>query len=285
MDLPTFGGRGVQGGNSLEGDHPWRRPAERLPASSGPGRRSSSPSRATAAPRRPGNSASAKTESATRKRGSPPTAAFPGRGQCGVLEAEVHRLRAENERLLQVRDILKKRRRPSPGSQSEARFDSSPAVLFSGAVAASSASGFALGVLRLGPATTQCRSPTTGGFESEDSRDSRRGREAVRFAADARRVAGARPSRGRGVGGGRRAAVPGRGVGGPLGSGQASTPASTTSASWPSAASTARRAAPATAATTQGRCVRIHLSVLRSNPSTLLAGYVASAEFEGTQYP
>lgn len=34
--------------------------------------------------------------------------AFPGQGNRGVLEAEVHRLRAENKRLLQERDILKK---------------------------------------------------------------------------------------------------------------------------------------------------------------------------------
>ena len=34
--------------------------------------------------------------------------AFPGQGHRGVLEAEVHRLRAENKRLLQERDILKK---------------------------------------------------------------------------------------------------------------------------------------------------------------------------------
>ena len=34
--------------------------------------------------------------------------AFSGQGNRGVLEAEVHRLRAENKRLLQERDILKK---------------------------------------------------------------------------------------------------------------------------------------------------------------------------------
>jgi transposase len=33
---------------------------------------------------------------------------FPGQGNRGVLESEVHRLRAENKRLLQERDILKK---------------------------------------------------------------------------------------------------------------------------------------------------------------------------------
>ena len=34
--------------------------------------------------------------------------AFPGRGNRGVIEEEVHRLRAENKRLLQERDLLKK---------------------------------------------------------------------------------------------------------------------------------------------------------------------------------
>jgi transposase len=34
--------------------------------------------------------------------------AFSGQGNRGTLEAEVHRLRAENKRLLQERDILKK---------------------------------------------------------------------------------------------------------------------------------------------------------------------------------
>ena len=34
--------------------------------------------------------------------------AFPGNGNRGVLEEEVHRLRAENKRLLQERDLLKK---------------------------------------------------------------------------------------------------------------------------------------------------------------------------------
>ena len=34
--------------------------------------------------------------------------AFPGNGNRGVLEEEVHRLRAENKRLLLERDLLKK---------------------------------------------------------------------------------------------------------------------------------------------------------------------------------
>ena len=34
--------------------------------------------------------------------------AFPGNGNRGVLEEEVHRLRAENKRLVQERDLLKK---------------------------------------------------------------------------------------------------------------------------------------------------------------------------------
>ena len=34
--------------------------------------------------------------------------AFPGRGHRSVIEEEVHRLRAENKRLLQERDLLKK---------------------------------------------------------------------------------------------------------------------------------------------------------------------------------
>ena len=34
--------------------------------------------------------------------------AFPGRGNRSVIEEEVHRLRAENNRLLQERDLLKK---------------------------------------------------------------------------------------------------------------------------------------------------------------------------------
>ena len=34
--------------------------------------------------------------------------AFPGHGNRGVLEEELHRLRAENKRLLQERDLLKK---------------------------------------------------------------------------------------------------------------------------------------------------------------------------------
>ena len=34
--------------------------------------------------------------------------AFPGRGNRSVIEEEVHRLRAENKRLLQERDLLKK---------------------------------------------------------------------------------------------------------------------------------------------------------------------------------
>lgn len=36
------------------------------------------------------------------------TKAFPGNGNRGVLEEEVHRLRAENKRLLLERDLLKK---------------------------------------------------------------------------------------------------------------------------------------------------------------------------------
>ena len=34
--------------------------------------------------------------------------AFPGRGNRSAIEEEVHRLRAENKRLLQERDLLKK---------------------------------------------------------------------------------------------------------------------------------------------------------------------------------
>ena len=34
--------------------------------------------------------------------------AFPGRGNRSALEEEVHRLRVENKRLLQERDLLKK---------------------------------------------------------------------------------------------------------------------------------------------------------------------------------
>ena len=34
--------------------------------------------------------------------------AFPGQGNRSVLEEEVHRLRAENKRLVQERDLLKK---------------------------------------------------------------------------------------------------------------------------------------------------------------------------------
>ena len=39
--------------------------------------------------------------------------AFPGNGNRGVLEEEVHRLRAENKRLVQERDLLKKLGRQS----------------------------------------------------------------------------------------------------------------------------------------------------------------------------
>ncbi len=34
--------------------------------------------------------------------------AFPGRGNRSVIDEELHRLRAENKRLLQERDLLKK---------------------------------------------------------------------------------------------------------------------------------------------------------------------------------
>ena len=36
------------------------------------------------------------------------TKAFPGRGNRNAIEEDVHRLRAENKRLLQERDLLKK---------------------------------------------------------------------------------------------------------------------------------------------------------------------------------
>jgi transposase len=41
--------------------------------------------------------------------------AFPGRGNLPAIEEELRRLRADSKRLLLERDILKKRRRSSPG--------------------------------------------------------------------------------------------------------------------------------------------------------------------------
>jgi len=45
----------------------------------------------------------------------------PSRAPVGDLESELARLRAENATLKMEREILKKRRRSSPGSPSEAR--------------------------------------------------------------------------------------------------------------------------------------------------------------------